>query len=141
MDIKKLTKDMIDQNFIETLEALSEVNMSVEETQETFEDVNSHIYVALMGERIVGTITLLVEKKIIHRGGKAGHIEDVAVHPDFQRKGIGEKIMNYAEEQAVKMRCYKTLLNCSEEVQGFYEKLGYRKTDAGMRKDISPPSP
>jgi len=132
---------MINQDFITTLEALSEVNMSVEETQEVFEDVNSHIYVALINERIVGTITLLVEKKIIHRGGKAGHIEDVAVHPDFQRKGIGEKIMNYAEEQAIEANCYKIMLDCSEQVQGFYEKLGYKKTDAGMRKNINSPSP
>jgi len=132
---------MINQDFIDTLEALSEVNMSVDETQETFEDVNSHIYVALIGERIVGTITLLVEKKIIHRGGKAGHIEDVAVHPDFQRKGIGEKLINYAEKQAIEAGCYKTLLDCSEEVQRFYEKLGYRKTDAGMRKNINSPYP
>lgn len=136
MEIKKLTKDMINQDFIETLEALSEVNMSIEETQDAFEGVDGHIYVVLTEGRIVGTITLLVEKKIIHRGGKAGHIEDVAVHSDFQRKGIGEKLMNYAEEEGVKMGCYKIILDCSEDVQGFYEKLGYRKTDAGMRKDI-----
>ena len=40
---------------------------------------NHQIYVYLDEDKIVGAITLLIEHKIIHSGGKVGHIEDFVV--------------------------------------------------------------
>ena len=74
---------------------------------------------------IIGTTTLLVEPKFIFGGGRVAHIEDVAVRAEYQRKGIGFKLVNYATEQAAIMRCVRTVLDCSDENIPFYEKIGY----------------
>jgi glucosamine-phosphate N-acetyltransferase len=74
---------------------------------------------------VIGTTTLLVEPKFIFGGGRVGHIEDVAVRAGYQRKGIGLKLVNYATEQAVAMRCVRTVLDCSDENVPFYKKIGY----------------
>ena len=74
---------------------------------------------------VIGTTTLLVEPKFIFGGGRVAHIEDVAVRAEYQRKGIGFKLVNYATEQAAIMRCVRTVLDCSDENIPFYEKIGY----------------
>jgi glucosamine-phosphate N-acetyltransferase len=74
---------------------------------------------------IIGTTTLLVEPKFIFGGGRVAHIEDVAVRFEYQRKGIGFKLVKYATEQAAIMRCVRTVLDCSDENIPFYEKIGY----------------
>ena len=88
------------------------------------------IFVAVLQEGIdrglmIGTTTLLVEPKFIFGGGRVAHIEDVAVRVEYQRKGIGFKLVNYATEQAAAMRCVRTVLDCSNENIPFYEKIGY----------------
>ena len=74
---------------------------------------------------IIGTTTLLVEPKFIFGGARVAHIEDVAVRVEYQKKGIGFKLVNYATEQAAIMRCVRTVLDCSDENIPFYEKIGY----------------
>jgi glucosamine-phosphate N-acetyltransferase len=74
---------------------------------------------------IIGTTTLLVEPKFIFGGARVAHIEDVAVRAEYQKKGIGFKLVNYATEQAAIMRCVRTVLDCSDENIPFYEKIGY----------------
>jgi glucosamine-phosphate N-acetyltransferase len=74
---------------------------------------------------IIGTTTLLVEPKFIFGGARVAHIEDVAVRAEYQKKGIGFKLVNYATEQAARMRCVRTVLDCSDENIPFYEKIGY----------------
>jgi glucosamine-phosphate N-acetyltransferase len=49
----------------------------------------------------------------------------VAIRAGYQRKGIGFKLVNYATEQAVAMRCVRTVLDCSDENVPFYKKIGY----------------
>ena len=88
------------------------------------------IFVAVLQEGIdrgltIGTTTLLVEPKFIFGGGRVAHIEDVAVRVEYQRKGIGFKLVSYATEQAAAMRCVRTVLDCSNENIPFYEKIGY----------------
>lgn len=104
------------------------------------------IFVAVVEEGIdrgliIGTTTLLVEPKFIFCGGRVGHIEDVAVRAGYQRRGIGFKLVNYATEQSVMMRCVRTVLDCSDENIPFYEKIGYSYHGNTMKiqsKDIVP---
>ncbi len=56
----------------------------------------------------------------------------VAVHKTHQRKGVGEALMRYAEEEARKQRARQLVLETSSKqnyahVRRFYEKLGYQK--------------
>ena len=93
------------------------------------------IYVAIYNEEIIGATTLLIEQKFIHDGGKVGHIEDVVVRKEYQGKGVGKKIVNALLKYAEKKGCYKTILDCSEDLIPFYESMGFKRHSNSMRFD------
>ena len=96
-----------------------------------------HILVAVGADgQVVGATTLLVEQKFIHGGGRVGHIEDVAVRRGYEGMGVGGSLVKSALEMAEGMTCYKCILDCKEELAGFYQKLGFRRHDVGMRMDF-----
>ena len=92
--------------------------------------------VAEIDKVVVGYGALLIEQNI--RGGKAGHIEDIVIHPDFRRTGIGRAILDFLAGHATALGCYKLVLQCSEENRGFYELGGYRQTHLAMQKPLGP---
>jgi len=96
-----------------------------------------HVLVAVDGDgQVVGATTLLVEQKFIHGGGLVGHIEDVAVRKGYEGRGVGGSLVKAAVEMAEELACYKCILDCKDELVGFYEKLGFRRHDVGMRMDF-----
>ena len=99
------------------------------------EDPNYIIYVAEYNGEIIGATTLLIEQKFIHDGGKVGHIEDVVVRKEYQGKGVGKKIVNALLKYAKKKGCYKTILDCSDELVQFYESIGFKRYSNSMRFD------
>ena len=137
--IREMTGPDLAHGFLESLTALAEVNLTFEQAAEVFRArIRNGIrtYVACIGDHVVGTASLLVEQKFIHKGGKVGHIEDVAVHPDCRQHGVGSALVKHATEQARKLGCYKVILSCFERLTPFYAKLGYRQHDVGMRIDL-----
>jgi GNAT superfamily N-acetyltransferase len=56
---------------------------------------------------IVGTGTVLVERKFIHELGQVGHIEDIAVAKDQQGKKLGLRIIQALDFVAESVGCYK----------------------------------
>ena len=90
---------------------------------------------ALIEGKVVGAATLLLESKFIHNGGIVGHIEDVVVDKNYQGQKIGEKIIKYLLEFAKTKGCYKTILDCVDDVKPFYEKLGFKHNANALRFD------
>jgi glucosamine-phosphate N-acetyltransferase len=90
-----------------------------------------------MDEKVVGAATLLLESKFIHNGGIVGHIEDVVVEKNYQGQKIGEKIIRYLLEVAKTKGCYKTILDCVDEVKPFYEKIGFTHNANALRFDYN----
>ena len=87
------------------------------------------------GGRIVGASTLLVEPKLIHGGGRAGHIEDVSVGAGSQGRGVGAALVRACLDEAERQGCYKTILDCADGVRPFYEKIGFVRHSNEMRYD------
>ncbi len=138
--VRELVKEDLWNGFLTTLDSLKEASkIEKDKAQKLFEKINSNpdhiIAVAELNGKIVGATTLLIESKFIHNGGIVGHIEDVVVDKNFQGKKIGEKIMNYLLEVAKKRGCYKTILDCTDDVKRFYEKLGFKHTANELRFD------
>ena len=80
--------------------------------------------------KVVGTTTLLVEPKFIHKGMRVGYIEDVSVRKGYDGLGIGSQLITYATQDAISVEgCGKILLYCSKNTMPFYEKLGYKLVD------------
>jgi glucosamine-phosphate N-acetyltransferase len=137
--IRELTGPDLSKDFLDTLAGLAEVNLSIEEAMKVFQRrlrTGVRTFVALNHERVVGTLSLFIEQKFIHQAGKVAHIEDVAVHRDFQQHGIGSKLLRHAIAEAGEAGCYKALLQCFEERAPFYERLGFRRHDRGMRLEL-----
>ncbi|KUL91845.1 hypothetical protein ZTR_01282 [Talaromyces verruculosus] len=82
--------------------------------------------------KIVGTGSLIVERKFIHTLGLVGHIEDIAVAQDQQGKKLGLRIIQTLDYVAEKVGCYKTILDCSEVNEGFYIKCGFKRAGLEM---------
>ena len=113
--------------------------MSKEKVKEIYDKIKSNpnhvVFVAILDGKVIGSTTMLFETKFIHQGGIVCHIEDVVITKKFQGLGIGEKLIKSCLDFAQKKNCYKTILDCSEDVRPFYEKIGFKKHSSGMRYD------
>ena len=138
--IRKLEEKDLWNGFLTSLDSLRQASdIDKDKALEIFNKINSNpdhiIGVAEVEGKIVGSTTLLIESKFIHNGGLVGHIEDVVVDKKFQGMKIGEKIMKYLLKIAESRGCYKTILDCTNDVKPFYEKLGFKYTANELRYD------
>ena len=135
--IRELQEKDFQKGFLNTLDTLRETSINEDKALEIFKHIKSNpnhiIIVAEVNGIIAGSTTLLIESKFIHDGGIVGHIEDVVVKKEFQGEKIGEKIIRYVLELAKKHDCYKTILDCSDEVKPFYEKIGFKHHSNELR--------
>lgn len=93
---------------------------------------NHNIYVMLDNMDIVATGSVLIEQKLIHGMASVAHIEDVVVDEKHKGKGYGKQMIKFLLREAKKARCYKVILNCGDNVKGFYEKCGFGKNGNQM---------
>lgn len=138
VEIRPLFAPDLKLGYVETLSALSPVTLPHEELVKVFQERLGtwKTFVALIDGKVVGTASVHFERKFYRDGKYVAHIEDVAVHPDHQRKGIGGLLMQKLEQLGREKGCYKAVLDCSEQNVPFYEKLGYRRHEQQMRKDL-----
>lgn len=68
----------------------------------------------------------------IRNCASVGHIEDIAVAADQQGKRLGLRIIQALDAIAQQVGCYKSILDCSEKNQGFYEKCGFKLAGVQM---------
>jgi len=138
--IREIEENDLEKGFLETLDFLRNAsdldkNKANEILKKIKQNPNHIIYVAIDNKKIVGSTTLLIEQKFIHDGGLVGHIEDVVVRKDYEGKGIGIKLVTSLLERAKEKNCYKTILDCKDDVKQFYERIGFKRESNGMRYD------
>ena len=138
--IRELKEDDIQKGFLKTLDTLRQTSsITQEKALEIFKHIKSNpnhiIIIAEVNRLIVGSTTLLIEQKFIHEGGIVGHIEDVVVSKEFQGRKIGQKIIKYVLQIAKNQGCYKTILDCSDDVKSFYEEIGFKQHSNELRFD------
>ena len=137
--IRKLQKEDLEKGVLQTDSLRQASNIDKKIAERIFDKINSNpdqiIAVAIIEGKVVGSTTLLIETKFIHNGGKVGHIEDVVVDKKHQGKDIGGKIVKYLLRYAKEQGCYKTILDCADNVKPFYEKLGFKHNANALRFD------
>tara|TARA_R110000824_G_scaffold112318_1_gene261392 strand:- start:198 stop:665 length:468 start_codon:yes stop_codon:yes gene_type:complete len=105
------------------------------------------IMMTIVEGEVVATATGFVERKIIHAGvakykaengaSSVMHIEDVATRTDKRGNGYGAVCVKALHEVAKDEGCYKIILDASiGNFENFYAKLGYKKTELCLRKNI-----
>ena len=138
--IREFKEDDLEKGFLATLDFLRNTssidkNKAKEILKKIKQNPNHIIYVAIDDKKIIGSTTLLIEQKFIHDGGLVGHIEDVVVRKDYERRGIGIKLVTSMLECAKEKNCYKTILDCKDDVKQFYERIGFKRESNCMRYD------
>jgi len=93
---------------------------------------NSIIFVIEFENKLIGTGSILFEKKFIHNISKIAHIEDICIDSDFRGKGYGTLLVNHLVRYSKENGCYKVTLYCKENLEKFYNLSGLVKNDIQM---------
>jgi GNAT superfamily N-acetyltransferase len=118
-------------------------SFTVEEARAHFARIrqwpNFRLLVAMEGGEIVGTYTLVILDKLGKRGTPAGVVEDVAVLPSCQGKGIGRAMMEHARAECRRAGCYKLALSSNlrrTDAHRFYDALGFERHGFSFTTDF-----
>ena len=99
------------------------------------------VFILVDGMRIIGVLVLIRQDKNLL-------LDNVAVHPEYQGRGLGRELVALAEEEAQRLGYTAVTLYTNERMTEnieIYKKLGYteteRKTERGcqrvyMRKSV-----
>jgi ribosomal protein S18 acetylase RimI-like enzyme len=88
-------------------------------------------WLAVDGDELVGTVTVVAPYDFppgYPAEDKAGTFYQLAVLPQYQRKGLGESLLRLAEERIVSNGCETVTIDTSElatELIAWYKKRGY----------------
>ena len=56
------------------------------------------------------------------------HVRRLWVHPEYRSRGLGRRLMEWAEERGRELGCTSLVVDTmSFQAPGFYERLGYRR--------------
>lgn len=120
-------------NLLEQLTIVDADNITYDDFIKHMAKIKSTVFVVEDGEgKIIGTMSLLIEEKFIHKLSSVGHIEDVVVDDDYRGKGLGKMLIDYGVKYAKDNGCYKIILNCADKNIAFYEKCGFKSKNVEM---------
>lgn len=123
---RRLEKKDYDKNYLELLKQLTVVgDISKEKYEATFDKIGAEVWVVEFEGKIIASVSLLLEQKVIHECGIVGHLEDVVVDRDYRKYGMGKFIIERIIKIARERGCYKLIGDCKSELLGFYEKNGF----------------
>ena len=140
LELGILEKEDYYRGYLELLEQLTSVEsekITYAEFCKQLEKIQSYVVVIrdnYRNNKVVGTASLFIEKKFIHKLSSVGHIEDVVVDNMYRNSGIGKVIIENLIEEAMVNNCYKIILNCSKQKVEFYKKCGFNETNVEMSK-------
>jgi glucosamine-phosphate N-acetyltransferase len=112
--IRPVRRSDYKRGFLDVLRVLTTVgDITEEQWSERFDWIsarNDEYYLLVIcdnNDRVVGTGSLIVERKFIHSLGMVGHIEDIAVDKSQQGKKLGLKIIQALDYVAANVGAYK----------------------------------
>ena len=85
-----------------------------------------YYYVAVEGERVIGFISLHIQK-LLHHASNVAEIQELIVTHQFQGKGIGKQLFEKAKEIAVTRQCSQLEVCCNQNrvaSHAFYQGQG-----------------
>lgn len=137
--LRPLRASDYDHGYVDLLRQLTECGTITYETfQQRFNQMKqcSDTYFILViedldaNQRIVGTATLICEKKFIRQLAIRGRIEDVVIDDRYRGQQLGKILIDlltqFARDQCT---CYKVSLECKDQLVGFYQQFGYKHED------------
>ena len=99
-------------------------------------DPGQRLIVAVLENRVVGTMQLSTIPGIAFKGAWRGQIEAVRIAGDLRGRGLGEQLIEYAIEQFRAGGCKFVQLTSHKSRDGahrFYERLGWTRSHDGFK--------
>lgn len=145
MEIRKTNANDIETLMGIRLEMLRVVNdLSEEEefdkvlvdcSREYFLHGNQTTVLAIDGEKAIGCASISyinIMPTFDHPTGKRAHLMNVYTNKDYQRQGIGKKMVNMLIEEAREKGCTEISLDATEQGRFLYNQLGFTANESGM---------
>jgi ribosomal protein S18 acetylase RimI-like enzyme len=98
-------------------------------------DPNIKLVVAEEAGAVVGCLQLCILPGLSSQGASRALIEDVRVDSGCRSRGIGERLVRWAVDEARTQGCRLVELlthNTRVDAQRFYERLGFARSHVGM---------
>lgn len=123
-----------DRGFIELLSQLTHVGeITKKQFQERFRHMKNQkcyfitVIEDITKEKLVGTVTLLLEQKFIHSCAYKGYVEDLVVLDEYRGRNLGKLLLENVTRLSKYLGAYKVILTCKDRIVSFYEQFGYVK--------------
>lgn len=100
-------------------------------------------WIALDGERIVGTSGMSIVEKPPYFGcpsGKIGLLSSMFTEAAYRRKGIARELLARVVEEAGNQGCGTVQITASDMGVLLYSSFGFTKNDNFMQYNMNPPS-
>jgi len=107
---------------------LSPVAVLPERIDAIAQDANTHLLVCDDDGDIIASALVCLCQDVMFNNQPFAIIENLIVHEDYQREGIGKSMMDYIEAFCLKQDCSKIMLLTSTEnrnARDFYTAMGY----------------
>ena len=129
--------------------AIYEVVQTTSESMPWDDEDECRAYLAWLGQRDAMAVVAEIRGEVtgwaalwwgedIPEYGRSLDISMIDVHPKYQGKGIGAKLVRHAMELAREIHCATVSVWPSEEAVGFYNKLGFCESLKLLRVVICP---
>ena len=133
-------------SLMSSMEPWITLRRNYKQSLETANEPLSEVYIAKIGEEPVGFAIIQL------RGPFAGYVKSILVKPEWQRKGVGKRLMKFLEERIFSEHpnVFLCVSSFNTRAQGFYRGMGYEvvgelrdyivrgHSEILMRKTVSP---
>jgi [ribosomal protein S18]-alanine N-acetyltransferase len=109
--------------FIAASEPWVTLGLEFDHAMSRLTDPAREVFAATVDDQIVGAL-------VLHLAGPLnGYIQIIAVHPDWRCRGIGTRIIQFAEERIFRQspNVFLCVSSFNWHAQRFYERLGYAR--------------
>jgi GNAT superfamily N-acetyltransferase len=89
--------------------------------------------------QVIGTLQMTFIPGLSNQGAEMALIEAVRVDSSLRGQGLGQALLGWALDEARRRGCRSVELfthNSRVDAQRFYERLGFAKSHAGMRRAL-----
>lgn len=95
---------------------------------------HTHFAVAEEEGRIIGYV-LAFSHHAFYANGRVAWVEEITVHGDWRRRGVGKSLMQSAEDWAADQGC-RLIALATRRAANFYEALGYQASATYFKKPL-----
>lgn len=97
------------------------LHRSYEESYEMLKDPSREVYAGRVGDETVGFLI------VVMKGAFVGYLQTVGLHREWRNRGIGSKLIAFAEERIFREvpNVFICVSSFNQEALRLYERLGY----------------